>query len=88
LRKLIAILLVLTASARADPGIPDIVRVDPVLSYLSGEVTIPVYFFNDEVLSAVEIVLAYDTTVPGIDSTSWPTHGPGARHTIWPFRAI
>jgi hypothetical protein len=48
------------ASLIADPGIPDTVRIDSVSAMAGESVVLPVYFYNDEPLSAVEIVFAYD----------------------------
>ncbi len=54
----------------ADPGIPDTVRVDSVSVMAGGNVVLPVYFYNDEILSAVEMVLDFNDSYLQIDSVS------------------
>jgi hypothetical protein len=54
----------------ADPGYPDTVKVDSVAVMAGGTVALPVNFYNDEVLSGVEIVLDYDNDYLQIDSFS------------------
>ncbi len=53
-----------------DPGVPDTVRVGSVTAYPGGSVKVPVYFYNDERLSAGELVLRYDSAYLSLDSFS------------------
>jgi hypothetical protein len=54
----------------ADPGYPDTVRVGSITILEGEQAVLSVYFYNDEALTAVEIVLDYDTTYLVIDSFS------------------
>jgi hypothetical protein len=53
-----------------DPGVPDSVWIDSVGTFPGQQATLPVYFCNDELLTAVELVVSYDTTYLKIDSFS------------------
>jgi len=65
--------ILMPAAYAFDPGLPDTVRVDSV-SAMPGEHTIvPVYFFNDEPLSAMQVELEYDTIHLTFDSISYET---------------
>ncbi len=46
------------------------VRLDSVNAYATGTAILPVYFTNDEELSAVQVILKYDTALFDIDSFS------------------
>lgn len=70
LKKLIIIWLSCIAIASADPGIPDTVRIDGDTCFAPGKLAVPVYFYNDEPLSAVELVLIFDETTMSFDSIS------------------
>jgi len=71
LKKLLIVWAILVSSmAQADPGIPDTVRIDDVTCHAPGVVVLPVYFFNDELLSAVEVVFKYDDNCLTLDSFS------------------
>ncbi len=65
-----AIFIFAGAITRADPGIPDTVRVSDVICHSPGIITIPISFFNDELLSAVEVVFRYDELFLTLDSFS------------------
>lgn len=54
----------------ADPGIPDTVRIDSVSGMAGGNIVLPVYFYNDETISAVELVFDFDNNNLQIDSCS------------------
>ncbi len=62
--------LVFASLAFADPGIPDTLRIDSVSAYLGGTAVLPVYFFNDEPLSGLELVLRHDSELIVLDSFS------------------
>lgn len=66
----IFILPILFSMALADPGIPDTLRVDSVGAMPGSKVIVPVFFYNDEVLSAVEMVLTFDSNYVTLDSFS------------------
>lgn len=67
---LLALALAVPASGIPDPGEADTVRIDSVVAQAGEQVALPVYFYNDEALSAVEIVLKYDSNYLLIDSFS------------------
>lgn len=62
--------LTVSGVAAADPGNPDTLRIDSVSAVPGGKVPVPVYFYNDEVLSAVELVFKYNTAYLNFDSVS------------------
>ncbi len=64
------VLILSVSSLYADPGVPDTVRVDSVGAYLGGKAVVPVYFFNDERLSGLELVLKHDSVLSVLDSVS------------------
>jgi len=72
--KLLIILVMLTAfsgvTTLADPGYPDTARVDSVAVMAGETVALPVYFYNDEIISAIEVVLGYNNNYLQIDSFS------------------
>jgi hypothetical protein len=72
MKKIVAITLIVclftAASLIADPGIPDTVRVDSVSAMAGETVVLPVYFYNDEELSGVEIVFAYNDNNLSLDT--------------------
>lgn len=67
---LIFLFLIPATGAMADPGDPDTVRVVSAAAYVGQEINLPVYFFNDEPLSAVEVVFSFDSTRINLDSVS------------------
>ena len=67
---LLALVPAVPALSIPDPGEPDTVRIDSVVAQPGGKVALPVYFYNDEALSALEIVLKYDSSRLLIDSFS------------------
>ena len=58
-------------TASADPNQPDTVSVDSIVAFTSGSGIVPVYFFNDEYLSGIEIVLYHNSPSVVIDSFSF-----------------
>jgi hypothetical protein len=74
---LILALLVLAAfSSRAhgaarDTGIPDTLTIDSVVSYPGGISVVPVRFFNDETLAAIELTIKQSSTAITLDSVSF-----------------
>ncbi len=62
--------LTVAGAAQADPGTPDTLRIDSVSVVPRSVASLPVYFYNDEVLSAVELVFKYSTTYLSFDSVS------------------
>jgi len=67
---LLIIFTLMVMPTYADPGIADTVRIDSIATVPQGGVILPVYFYNDETLSAVEIVLTYDTNYIEVDTFS------------------
>ncbi|SYZ73591.1 exported hypothetical protein [Candidatus Zixiibacteriota bacterium] len=67
---LLLLCLIITAPAFPDPGIPDTVRIDSVSAYLGGTAILPVYFFNDEPLSGLELTIRHDSELITLDSFS------------------
>jgi len=57
-------------AAFVDPGVRDTLRIDSVSAFPGGQAVLPVYFVNDELLSAVEFVFRYDENFLTIDSFS------------------
>jgi len=57
--------------ASADPNLPDTIRVDSIVSFTSSTGIVPVYFFNDESLAGLEIVLYHNSPSVVIDSFSF-----------------
>ena len=55
-----------------DPGNPDTLYVDSVTAYTSGIAVVPVSFYNDESLFAIEITLIQDSPDVTIDSFPSP----------------
>jgi hypothetical protein len=69
----IAIFVILFPVALAlaiDPGYPDTLIIDSVSVMAGGEVALPVYFYNDETISALNMVVDYDNDNLQIDSFS------------------
>jgi len=64
------VLLPLTASAQVDPGETDTLRIGTVSCLPGRQCDVPVYFFNDEKLIGLEVVMSYDTNYLVIDSFS------------------
>lgn len=62
--------LLLTTGVAGDPGTPDTVRVGSVATFPGEQAVLPVYFYNDEPLSAIEIVLKYNANYLEVDSVS------------------
>jgi len=58
------------AMVLADPGTPDTVRVDSVTGMAGEAVALPVYFYNDETISAMDLILDFDNNNLQIDSCS------------------
>ncbi len=54
-----------------DPGIADTVRIGPAQSGLGAPVVAPVYFFSDEVLGGIQIIIGYDALKYICDSVSF-----------------
>jgi hypothetical protein len=54
-----------------DIGIPDTVSIDSVTAYLSGVGVVPVRFFNDEPLTAIEVTLKKSSSSVALDSISF-----------------
>jgi len=72
-RLIIACLFTMLSSslvAMDDPGLPDTVRVGTAQVYAGGKFLLPVDFFNDELLSAVELVFEFEPAVFSLDSIS------------------
>ena len=67
---LIIIILLGSAHAMEDPEIVDTVRVDSVTGFPGQPIAVPVYFYNDEILSAVQLVISHDTDFLEIDTFS------------------
>lgn len=63
--------LSVAADAADDPGAMDTLRIGSISTYPDRQVVLPVSFFNDEILSAVEVVLMYDTTYITMDTFSY-----------------
>ncbi len=60
------------ATFKADPGYPDTLKIDSVRALVSaGTVRVPVNFFNDEQLGAVEVTIRNTSSVVVIDSASF-----------------
>jgi hypothetical protein len=79
LRILIIILtLILVAAAVGksqtnpdDPNEPDTLYIDSVIAFTTGSGVVPVRFFNDEELTAIEVTLRHNTTAVTLDSFSF-----------------
>jgi hypothetical protein len=54
-----------------DPGVPDTVRIGPSASGLGSPVVVPIYFFCDETLGGIQIIVSYDTLSLLCDSISF-----------------
>jgi len=54
-----------------DPNQPDSIMIDSVIAYTSGSTAIPVYFYNDEELTGIELTLKYDSPDLSVDSFSF-----------------
>ncbi len=83
-RVLIIILLYTGIGLAYDPGERDTIRVEHTNAYSPGRAVIPVYFFNDEPLSAVELVIRFDNAFLVLDSFSLI----GSRLSYIPFEDI
>ena len=55
----------------ADPGVPDTLYLDSVTTYTSSSGVMPVKFFNDEDLAAIEVTLHAASPLVKVDSASW-----------------
>ncbi|PWB67860.1 hypothetical protein C3F09_12660, partial [candidate division GN15 bacterium] len=67
-----AVVLLASGSTFAfDPGLPDTVSIDSVVSFVSSAAIVPIRFANDEPLSAIEITIALPKTVAKLDSFSF-----------------
>jgi len=66
----VLITLLTALSASADPGIRDTVRIGEVNTIPGNQIKVPVNFYNDELLNAVEVVLKFDNTKLALDSFS------------------
>ncbi len=66
-------LLLATATVQSgvDPGIPDTLSIDSVVSYTNGVGIVPVYFTNDQTLAGIEVTVMYDSPDVQIDSFSF-----------------
>lgn len=64
------LMLLLAGVAYADPGNPDTLWIDSISAVPGSVAPLPVYFYNDEVLSALELVFKYDTAYLRFDSIS------------------
>ncbi len=64
-------LLQIPSMAVFDPGTPDTVRIGPAQSGLGAPVVVPVYFFCDETLGGIQIIVSYDTSSLLSDSVSF-----------------
>jgi hypothetical protein len=60
-----------TAQTSPDPDQPDTIFVDSVVAFTSGTGVVPIIFFNDEELSAIEITLKHSSPDVSIDSFSF-----------------
>lgn len=70
----LVILAALSTRARGgtmDLGAPDTVSIDSVTAYLSGVGVVPVRFFNDEPLTAIEVTLKKSSSDVALDSVSF-----------------
>lgn len=54
-----------------DPGIPDTLRIGDALAAAGQQLVMPVYFFCDEELGGIQIVLSFDQTQLVCDSVSY-----------------
>jgi hypothetical protein len=63
--------LIIGGPLGVDPGIPDTVRVDSIVTYTFGSGVVPIYFFNDESLAGIEVTLSYDSPDVTVDSFSF-----------------
>nr|MBN2276243.1 T9SS type A sorting domain-containing protein [candidate division Zixibacteria bacterium] len=66
----ILIALAISAVAMADPGVRDTVRVGSLSALPGDQFTVPVYFSNDELLNAAEVVLKFESSKMDLDSFS------------------
>jgi hypothetical protein len=62
-----------TTSAQpvTDPGTPDTVMVDSAIAYRTGTGVVPVRFYNDQELTAIEVVLGHNGNQIHVDSFSF-----------------
>ena len=66
-----------------DPGIPDTLRIDYFAAGLGRQIIVPIRFFNDENLGALQVIVSYDTASLVIDSVSFlNTTVPGAQFVV------
>lgn len=70
MNKAILLLLLFYSVSLADPGNPDTLRIGEITAFPAGSAVLPVYFYNDELLSAVEIVIHYNHLELRLDSIS------------------
>ncbi len=66
----IFVTLLHTPVAHSDPGIPDTLRIDSIAVVEGAKAVLPVSFYNDEALVAVELALKFDPTHLVFDSFS------------------
>jgi len=55
----------------SDPGVADTVRIGPAQSGLGAPVVAPVYFFSDEILGGIQIIVGYEALKYICDSVSF-----------------
>jgi len=60
----------MAVTAYSDPDITDTLRVDSIAVFPGSDIILPVYFYNDEPLSAVEFVFSFDGDFLEADSFS------------------
>ena len=65
------VLLPAMALTADDPSLPDTLRVDSATSFVSGIGIVPVTFFNDELLTSIEVTLRHNSDQITIDSFSF-----------------
>lgn len=72
-----------TPSPIVDPGVPDTLRIDYFAAGMGGQIVVPIYFFNDEDLGGLQIILSYDTGAFAVDSISFAnTTALGAQFVV------
>jgi hypothetical protein len=67
---LLALVPAIPAFSMPDPGEADTVRIDSVVAQPGEQVALPVYFYNDEPIGAVELVIHYDASFLTLDTFS------------------
>lgn len=75
--RLVALLIMFAAIScsshvlAADPGAPDSVLIDSVVTYVSNGAVVPIRFVNDEALSAIEVSFDVPRPIVNLDSFSF-----------------